>query len=148
MHYQFGHSAATADTWYGQLASTPEYILNEQRECSALRCIVPDIEKVVESAVEVEVADNISSVGESDTSEPQSKRAKVVPSIDASSHTFTTNVQSEQLLQLLKRFYNDENAAFHSNEQHATASNDIVATCILPTRCGKSLLFFFIRIRT
>ena len=64
----------------------------------------------------------------------------------AFSYTFITNVQSAQSLQLLKRFYSDENTAFHSNEQHAAVdnvlntSNDILA--ILPTGCGKSLLFF------
>lgn len=70
----------------------------------------------------------------------------VVPDSKLKFPDCASKVQSEQSLEALRRVYDDPSANFRSREQHYAIKQVLYTTnnmlVVLPTGCGKSLLFF------
>ena len=73
-------------------------------------------------------------------------RSEAPVSYRASSTKIVKHVESHRSLQFLRQYFRDRNAVFKSPEQRAAVENVLFTTsdiiAVLPTGCGKSLIFF------
>ena len=158
---QFGHNSTTGNMIYGihvgEMARMREHILQHFRELSGKwhGLLLSRKRKAAElPAPSAPSAPSTSSSSYSSLLPSVSASPAMRPSTASISslatppvcHAFVTVEQSSRSLELLRSLYNDDGAVFRSKEQQAAVDDTLHLNrdlfVVLPTGCGKTLLFF------